>query len=218
MVTTHNSQLTTHNGAGFGLLEVVLSAGILATVIGASVGLMNTSLRRATLASNRATAMNLAQESIELARTARDTTYLDGLSNDWTSAFSQTSTKEGSIAASGDSFALVYASRSDGTCCSWQTIKNAPTTSGSSGTIANGVETISLGGQDYRREVYVTLPAIDYPKMACLRSALDSTTPCDQVALDENSTIRKITVVVRWGSAPGEAVSSIEYLTNWRSG
>lgn len=192
--------------AGFGLLEVVISAGILATVIGASVGLMNTSLRRATLASHRATAMNLASEAIELVKAARDTTYRDGLSGDWTTLFTNPSSREGTLAAPGDSFALVYGRGSDGSCCYWQTSKTGLAGTGSGSTITDGIETITLGAQAYQREIYLGTPNISYPAVAGLPEGVS-----------ESDTIRKVTVIVRWGSSVTEAVSSIEYLTNWRS-
>lgn len=190
---------------GFGLLEVVISAGILATVIGASVGLMNSSLHRASLASDRATAMNLAQEAVELVRAARDTTYRDGLSNGWTAPFAQISTTVGTIATPGDSVALVYTTGTDGSCCYWQTAKTAPSGSTSGSTVNNGIETISLGGQSYQREIYSSLPGINYAGVAGLPAAVS-----------EGDVIRKVTVIVRWGSSVTQAVSSIVYLTNLR--
>lgn len=203
--------------AGFGLLEVVISAGILATVIGASVGLMNSSLHRASLAADRATAMNLAQEAVELVRAARDTTYRDGLSNDWTAPFAQISTTVGTIATAGDSVALVYTTGTDGSCCYWQTAKTAPSGSTSSSTVNSGVETISLGGQSYQREVYISLPGIEYPKVACIEYPDNPAVICGPTTLTESDVIRKVTVIVRWGSSITQAVSSIVYLTNLRS-
>ncbi|MBI4185438.1 hypothetical protein HY524_00095 [Candidatus Berkelbacteria bacterium] len=198
------------SAAGFGLLEVVLSAGILALVTGASVGLMNGSLRRATLASDRTTAMNLAVEAVEAVRDARDTTAIDATANAWTAYFpNQLSTSEGTPTnpTPGDSYGLVYTSTGSGNWCVWKLVKTVaspclPTA------INNGIETISLGGQQYTREIYLTTPApLDYPAVAGL------------TGVTEADVIVKVTVIVRWGNATAkEAVSSIVYLTDWRSG
>ncbi len=205
-VISHQSKTIRIVEDGFGLLEVVISAGILASVIGASVGLLSTSLRRATLASSRATAMNLAQETIELVRAARDTTYRDGLSNQWNAPFVQLSTAEGTLAKPGDSFALVYAQGSDGSCCYFKATQTDSAGLPEGSTISHGVETLTVDGQPYQRELYVSLPGINYGAVAGLPAGVA-----------EADAIRKITVIVRWGSSVTEAVSSIEYLTDWRT-
>jgi Tfp pilus assembly protein PilV len=69
---------------GFGLLEVVISSGILALVVGATTGLVRSSLRRTVLAADRSVAMNLAQEGIEQVRSVRDSLYIDRKSNSFT--------------------------------------------------------------------------------------------------------------------------------------
>ena len=68
---------------GFGLVEVLVASAILALVVGGSIALMRSSLRRTVLAADRTVAMNLAQEAIEAIRSARDTTYTDQINNLW---------------------------------------------------------------------------------------------------------------------------------------
>lgn len=183
---------------GFGLLEVVLSAGILATVIGAAVGLMNASLRRSTLASQRATAMNLAQEGVELVRVARDTTYVDRISNPWT-AFLPPVTDT-------SSFALVFRPGETGGCCVWTMQKTSAQSALPETVITDGVESITLDGTVYTREVFVTVPAA-YSR----QSGLDSSVASEDI-------VRQVRVVVRWGSGPSEQVTSQILLTDWRQG
>ncbi len=69
--------------SGFGLLEVLLSASILALIAGATIGLASASVKTALLGANRTTATQLAQEGVEIVRAMRDTTYLDGSPNRW---------------------------------------------------------------------------------------------------------------------------------------
>ncbi len=92
----HHSSLITHHprrsaASGFGLLEVLISTGILAMIVGAAVTLATSSLKNSILGTNRTVASQLAQEGIELARQMRDTSYIDGgalgTANSWTSYF-----------------------------------------------------------------------------------------------------------------------------------
>lgn len=190
--TYHFSPITRRQ-AGFGLLEVVLSAGILATVLGASVSLMNSSLRRATLSAERTTAMNLAQEGVELVRAARDTALIDQVSNNWNTLFDPMN----GTGAESDVYGLVYASSTSGG--TWKLAKTGTS-------ITNGVETIALGGASFERTIAVTSPGIDYAKVAGF-----------DAAITEKDVIRKVTVTVRWGSKTAkESVTSIIYLTNWQ--
>lgn len=186
------------SNAGFGLLEVVLSAGILATVVGASVGLLNASLHRAGLAGERSQAMNLAQEGIELVRALRDTSYVDKVSNEWT-AFFPPSNDSGS-------YGLVFNCGTDQSC-SWTLAKDAVQSALTGTQIEAGKETIVLDGVSFVRTITVTVPD-NYVDQAGLGS----------LGLTETEVIRKVTVDVIWGSGPGQSVQSIVYLTNWRQG
>lgn len=64
--------------SGFGLLEVLIAAGILALIVGAAVALATSSLSNSVLSANRTVAGELAQEGVELVRQMRDTSYVDG--------------------------------------------------------------------------------------------------------------------------------------------
>lgn len=69
--------------SGFGLLEVLISASILALIAGATVGLASTAVNTAVLGANRTAAQQLAQQGVEMVRQMRDTTYIDGQPNRW---------------------------------------------------------------------------------------------------------------------------------------
>jgi type II secretory pathway pseudopilin PulG len=60
----------------FGLIEVVVSVGIIALVLGALIGLASTSVKTSVSAENRLKAAYLAREGVELARQVRDTARL----------------------------------------------------------------------------------------------------------------------------------------------
>ncbi|MBI2590021.1 hypothetical protein HYW32_03335 [Candidatus Berkelbacteria bacterium] len=193
---------------GFGLLEVVLATGILALVVTGAVALLNGALRRANLSAERTTAMNLAQEGIELVRAARDITFIDDENNAW-DANLPISTDEGTLQAAGsDPYGIAYVLvPGSGGLYAWQLRKNYPPTAFIGGGIANGIQTIPLNDIDYQREVYVTVPSLGYVTQAGLPNGVT-----------DDDIIRKIKVIVRWGDSAGQAVESITYLTNWRTG
>jgi len=62
---------------GFGILEVLVAAGVLIVVIAGTAALANYSLRATVLASDRTMATQLAQEGIEKVREQRDTNWID---------------------------------------------------------------------------------------------------------------------------------------------
>lgn len=188
-----------HRSRGFGLLEVVLAAGVLSLVVGASTALIRSSLRRTTLAAERSVAMNLAQESIELLRSGRDSSYIDGQVNDW-SGFGVTA--GGALPPSACEGGLQY----DAGCAQASYTVTPPTSAGAPWSITRGVESVPLNGTDYSREVYVTLPPASLVQTLGLPSGVASA-----------DVIRKVHVVVRWGGNT-QAVESISYLTNWRTG
>jgi len=68
---------------GFGLLEVLISAAIIAMIAGATVALATNAVRTSILSGDRGAALGLSQEGVELVRQMRDTTYVDGLVNRW---------------------------------------------------------------------------------------------------------------------------------------
>ena len=135
---------------GFGLLEVILASGVLAMVVGAAVGLVRSSLRRTTIGLERSVAMNLAQEPIEQLRSARDSIFIDqvvinGQPNTW---------KE-SWPTSSQNLCEVLITDSNPTCSVFRVTEK----SGGGWQINSGNESISLNGQTYTREVYISTPA-----------------------------------------------------------
>lgn len=66
---------------GFGLLEVLISVGILALVTGGVIGLGNISVKNSIISADRTVAYNLAQEGKEALKQIRDTKWVDGLPN-----------------------------------------------------------------------------------------------------------------------------------------
>ncbi|EKD56542.1 MAG: hypothetical protein ACD_58C00151G0004 [uncultured bacterium] len=72
---------------GFGLLEVVISIGILAMVMGAAVYAGRVSLRNNIIANQRSQAYNLVRENLEIIRQMRDSTWVDKSVNDWFTPF-----------------------------------------------------------------------------------------------------------------------------------
>jgi type II secretory pathway pseudopilin PulG len=63
---------------GFGLLEVVISTGILVIVISASVIISKMAVRSSVVSLERVQAYNLAQQGMEGVRAIRDTNWLNG--------------------------------------------------------------------------------------------------------------------------------------------
>lgn len=124
--------------SGFGLLEVVLSAAVLGLVVAGVVGLLNSSLRRSVLTSERTVALQLANEGIELVRAVRDTTIIDGVVNDWIGS--------DGVRDALDSQKLTYTTVS-GQCCRWQ--------------LEDGEESFALGGTTYVRAIEIAVPAED---------------------------------------------------------
>ena len=61
---------------GFGLLEVVVAAGILIIVIGASTALSRMAVRTTVISLDRIQAYDLSQQAMEEVRTIRDTNWL----------------------------------------------------------------------------------------------------------------------------------------------
>jgi prepilin-type N-terminal cleavage/methylation domain-containing protein len=76
---------------GFGLLEVLISVSILTSVMAAAVYAGRISIRNNIIANQRSQAYNLVRQNLEVIRQMRDTTWVDGISNEWNSPFSSVS-------------------------------------------------------------------------------------------------------------------------------
>ena len=73
--------------SGFGLLEVLISVGILVMVMGAAIFAGRISVRNNLIANQRAQAYNLVRQDLEVARTIRDSTWIDENLNNWDDPF-----------------------------------------------------------------------------------------------------------------------------------
>lgn len=72
--------------SGFGLLEVVISCGILVTAIAVSITLNKLAVKNSVISLERVQAYNLAQEGIEQIRSVRDTNWI-GTGLSWNDSF-----------------------------------------------------------------------------------------------------------------------------------
>ncbi len=72
---------------GFGILEVLISAGILIIVIGGVLALERSAIKSNILSQEKTQAFNLSREGVELVRANRDTKWIDEKVNDWNEKF-----------------------------------------------------------------------------------------------------------------------------------
>ncbi len=173
-----------HHQQGFGLLEVLVSGALVVLVVGGSVGLMRTSLRRADAAADRVVAMHLANEGLEAVRHLRDTSYVDGSANAW----------------------HAYIPLSGPGCGSGSSAASLRLATGSGGqlSLVQGLDQ-GLGGGRFSREICVSVPS-GYANRASLSGITDT------------DVVRKVMVVVRWGSGALEQVQTEALLMDWRRG
>ncbi len=68
---------------GFGIIEVLISAIIIIMIVGGSVTLVRSMIKKNISSSERVQAYNLAREGLEIARAARDTAWIDEDVNAW---------------------------------------------------------------------------------------------------------------------------------------
>lgn len=68
---------------GFGIIEVMVSAIIIIIIVGGSVTLIRSMIKKNIASSERIQAYNLAREGLEIARAARDTAWIDQAVNAW---------------------------------------------------------------------------------------------------------------------------------------
>lgn len=86
-IKNHKSQIINHKSA-FGLLEVVISIGILVIVMSATVFTNRLAVRGSIIANQRAQAYNLVRQNLELLRVMRDSIWVDKIVNEWNTPFS----------------------------------------------------------------------------------------------------------------------------------
>lgn len=125
-------QETQRSLTGFTLIETLVSVGILALIIGASVTLGNLATRGTVLGIDRTQAYNLAQEANELIREIRDTAWIDANSNtNWSSILS----------VSPGSYKLSYVFDAPSNNYLWR--------------IDSGAESITLDKTVYKRSIFI---------------------------------------------------------------
>lgn len=80
-----NKNIILHSG--FGILEVLISAGILIIVVGGVLTLERSAIKSNILSQEKTQAFNLTREGVELVRANRDTKWIDEEVNDWNEKF-----------------------------------------------------------------------------------------------------------------------------------
>ncbi|MFA4996188.1 MAG: type II secretion system protein [Patescibacteria group bacterium] len=177
---------------GFGILEVLVSAVIIITILSVLVFIGRSALANSLYAQGKAQAIYIAQEGIEQVRQARDTNWIDG---DNTTQFDDvawnTAINDLVQPTAGTVYAPNYALNRWGL---------KATTTGSSDT------NILILGQTYRREV----------RISTLGS---STIMAGSGSNDVNKSTQsfKVTVKVMWDlNGQTKNVEVSEILTNWR--
>lgn len=176
---------------GFSLLETLIAASILAMVAAGAISLVNSSLRRSADSLDRAVAINLSREAIELLRSARDSVYIDklfdanGSPNKWYEP----------INPFGGPFELGELRANN---ISYYRLTPSP----------QG-ELINLGENDFIRKIYVERVSFNYPQSVGLPNP-------GQVNQDE--LVRLVRVEVSWGAEERQKVETSVLFTNWRFG
>lgn len=84
---TRRKHISNNLKNGFGLLEVLISIGILALVAAGVVGLGNVSVKNTVISADRSKAYNLAREWKEILKQTRDTKWVNGAVDSWNSDF-----------------------------------------------------------------------------------------------------------------------------------
>lgn len=194
---------------GFGLLEVLVSAVIIVTILSAMVFIGRSTLNNSQYAQERAQAIYLAQEGIEIVRQIRDTNWIDENNatawNSWkyvSDTFSAVETgrcyKIGQpISTLSSAYYgrqnLQYANLTDENSCK-DALKSSAQT--------DGWDKRTLNNLDFYRNIYVE----------DVEGLLQPTANFDQSAY-------KVTVFIQWknrGSYRNDPIEVSEIITNWR--
>jgi type II secretory pathway pseudopilin PulG len=177
--------------AGFGLIETLIAASILAMVAGGSIALVNSSLKRSVDSLDRVVATNLSREAIELLRSARDSTYIDkvfdssGNPNKWYDP----------INPIGGPYELGSTQINS---VKYPRLK--PTVDG---------ELIELDNVEYRRKIFVEAMDFNYPSVVGLPEAAQ---------INQDEIIRLVKVEITWGSSERQKLETTVVFTDWRFG
>lgn len=101
------------NNKGFGILEVLISIGIIVVVATSSVSLTRSVLERNVISMQRTQAYNLVKEGLERARNLRDTTWVDEESSKTFESFEDIGNEGFSIVLKDDSMGFEVKSESE---------------------------------------------------------------------------------------------------------
>jgi len=177
---------------GFGLLEVVIAAGIISIFAGGVVLLSVASLRSSVINKHRTQAAALAQEAIEGIRVIRDSAWIDQDSTtEWDTNIPLT-TPSGS-------FNRVYYDKSDG---KWKIDSFVDSPNCASG---SGVE----------NESWFKLDKVCFNRKLTIENGPNEISNTDGTT---NLTSRKVKVIVTWSDyGKGRDVTVETLLTNWRA-
>lgn len=177
--------------SGFGLIEVVISLGIIALVMG-SVTLLGRVVYNGTIvAKHRAEASAFAQQGTELVRQIRDTQLVDKKTGTWDNWFDS--------GGFGDNVSLTNANSSK----NWRLV-----TYGSSGS----QYTMTSQGVDYTRNIIV------YKDKVPTDLVIDNPNTSINENIDEGAVYRKVVSTVTWQDyGRTQTVELITYLTNWKT-
>lgn len=171
---------------GFGLLEVLISVGILALVTGGVVGLGNISVKNSVISSDRTVAYNLAQEGKEALKQIRDTKWVDQNINSWNKDFTDAS----GVLLAGD----------------WQLQLNLST---KEYTLVPGTENIDKNNTTYTRKITFSTPDPSANSNLTVNNIDNTTQPA-------NSWMIKAIVNVSWDEYDRPwSVGIPVYFTDW---
>lgn len=175
---------------GFSLVETLIAASILAMVTAGAVSLVNSSLRRSADALDRAVAINLSREAIELLRGARDSTYIDQIFN-----LQGNPNKWHAPLPFGGPLKLANLRANNITY-----YRLVPSAEG---------EVINLGQNDFIRKIYVEKMNFNYPSAVGLS---------DSNQINQDELVRIVRVEVSWGTESRQKIETKALFTNWRFG
>lgn len=184
---------------GFGILEVLISSVIIMIILGALVFIGRSAMANSEYIQERAQAIYLAQEGLELVRQIRDTNWIDGTNTAWDSMKCNSTITgfEANPIAAGNNYELAYISSIKRYCL------NTPSEL-SEIDIAQGS---AISAVKYKRKIILERGDNLLPE-----NPLDQSTK-----VYSNINAMKVTAEVTWlfnGAEKNITVS--EMLTNWR--
>ncbi|MEI7792061.1 MAG: type II secretion system protein [Candidatus Berkelbacteria bacterium] len=177
----------------FSLIEVLLAATIIVILLYALVAAGRSALRNSSSIHEKAQAMLLAQQGLEIVRQIRDTNWIDANQQNW-SNFSFDTTEKWRD-KSGSDMKIKFDSLSEAKR-PFLDVLAAPA----------DYEIISVDNLEYHRIVkYVKLASANMPEGIGSGGAIQ---PADNAV--------KVTVTVSWDTGTPQSLSISEVLTNWR--